>query len=136
MTVQPGLYQTWSEPKLLVFSHTGSFLFECFSRIMFYQLCIYLTVPVHRNRSQYRFSRGMGRWFDLGIQYSPFPVVWASHWRPVILYIKLQFCHTAFCVRCNSARKGIPIDVDNRYSQQRRPFPIKKGLLNPVTCMT
>ena len=24
MTVQPGLCRTWSEPKLLVFSHTGS----------------------------------------------------------------------------------------------------------------
>ena len=27
MTVQPGLCQTWSEPKLLVFSHTGSYVF-------------------------------------------------------------------------------------------------------------
>ena len=25
VTVQSGLYQTWSEPKLLVFSHTGSY---------------------------------------------------------------------------------------------------------------
>ena len=29
MTVQPGLCRTGSEPKLLVFSRTGSFLFTC-----------------------------------------------------------------------------------------------------------
>ena len=28
MTVQTGLCGTWSEPKLLVFSHTGSFVFQ------------------------------------------------------------------------------------------------------------
>ena len=34
MTVQPGLCRTWSEPKLLVFSRTGSFVLYYFEQLL------------------------------------------------------------------------------------------------------
>ena len=62
VTVQPGLCLTWSKPKLLVFSHTGSniFLLLSFSWVLFTYTSL-LLVSLSRDPSPYDLSC----WWDV-----------------------------------------------------------------------